>query len=242
MDKGIQINTRILKQCRTQMGLSLQQVKKKVPKIIEIEEALKEPTPKQLTKLAELYQVPRWVFLERKLPQEYHYDQTLTFRRFKRSEAFSLPNVRRLVSRVEQYRCLFLELRSEMNEPLRPFNTVTPSNSAEETADSVRLWLELDDPLEFDSLRQKLEAQNIFIFMTSKYNGWAKIKKDSFRGLSIFYETLPIIVVFIAPWNRDYPPSQLLKSLGKLHIGNTTSHHDNSIDKGNTCYSNKVYM
>ena len=44
------------------MGLSQLDVKKSVQKIAEIESATQEPTPKQLTTLAELYQVPRWVF------------------------------------------------------------------------------------------------------------------------------------------------------------------------------------
>jgi len=65
------VNVGILKKCREQMGLSPKDVQKKVKKIIEIEKAEKKPTPKQLTVLAEFYHVPRWIFLEEKLPIEY---------------------------------------------------------------------------------------------------------------------------------------------------------------------------
>ena len=220
MVQNIEVNVHILKQCRKQMGLSLKDVKKIVPKISEIEDASKEPTPKQLTKLANIYQVPRWVFIEDKLPQEYHYAQMPTFRRFKRSTAFNPSKIRQLVSRVEQYRDLYLELRLEMDEPLQPFKSVRPLESAEKTAESIQKWLQLNEPLDFDSLREKLEDQNIFIFMTSKYKGWSNIDKTSFRGLSIFYETLPIIVIN----DSDYKKAQsftLFHELGHLLKKNT---------------------
>ena len=192
----LQINTEILRQCREQMGLSQLAVQKKVKKIIEIENAERQPTPIQLTKLAELYQVPRWVFIEKKLPIEYQYEKKPAFRKFKKSITFNDPKLRQLVSKVEQYRNLFLELRKDIDEPIPPFFApVTPLDSAEKTAKKVRKWLNLKEPLEFISLRKKLEEQNIFIFMTSKFKGWAQIDKESFRGLSIFYDTLPIIII-----------------------------------------------
>lgn len=216
MNKAIQINIQILKECREQMGLSQADVKKKVRKIIEIEDADKEPTPNQLTTLAELYQVPRWVFIGSKLPPEYQYERMPTFRQFKKSTAFNLPKLRQLVSKVEQYRRLFLELKEDMDEPVPQFFTpVIPSNSAEQTAEAVRKWLNLSTPLDFDLLREKLEEQNIFIFMTSKYKGWSQIDKESFRGISIFYDILPVIVIN----DSDYKKSKsftLFHELGHL--------------------------
>lgn len=216
MGKLFQVNAHILKKCREQMGLSQVDVKKKIIKIAEIESAQWEPTPKQLTTLAELYQVPRWVFIENKLPPEYQYERMPTFRQFKKSDTFNLPKLRQLVSKIERYRSLFLELREDMDEPIPPFTVpITPSSSAEITATSVREWLGLKDPLNFDSLREKLEEKNIFIFMTSKYKGWSKIDKESFRGLSIFYDTLPIIVIN----DSDYKKAQsftLFHELGHI--------------------------
>lgn len=215
MNKAIQINIQILKKCREQMGLSQEDVKKKVKKIVEIEDADKEPTPNQLTTLAELYQVPRWVFIENKLPIEYQYEKMPAFSRFKKSEIFNLPKLRQLVSRIEQYRSLFLELRKDMDEPIPPFTSISPLDSAEQTAQAVRKWLNLNAPLDFDLLRERLEEQNIFIFMTSKYKGWSQIDKESFRGISIFHDILPIIVIN----ESDYKKSQsftLFHELGHL--------------------------
>ncbi|MBC6414888.1 MAG: ImmA/IrrE family metallo-endopeptidase [Bdellovibrionales bacterium] len=196
MNKIPQINTEILKKCREQMGVSYSEVKKKVPTIIEIEKGKKSPTPPQLTKLEELYQVPRWVFIAKKLPLEYQYEKKPSFRKFKKSEAFNSFKIRRLLSKVEQYRNLFLELRQDLDEPIQPFKIpFTPSNSAEETAKQVRKWLNLKEPLDFDSYRKKIEEQNIFIFMTSKFQSWAKADRESFRGMSIFHDRLPLIII-----------------------------------------------
>ena len=221
MKKILPINVGILKKCREQMGLSYPEVQKKVKAIIEIENAQKEPTPIQLTKLAELYQVPRWVFIEKTLPTEYQYEKKSAFRKFKRSMSFNDFKLRRLVSKVEQYRRLFLELRKDIDEPIQPFVTssdsaektarkvrslregidepiqpfVTPPDSAEKTARKVRKWLNLKEPLDFNSFRKKIEEQNIFIFMTSKYRHWTQMDKEAFRGISIFYDILPIIII-----------------------------------------------
>ena len=43
--------------------------------------------------------------------------------------------------------------------------------------------------------KRMLEDKNVFIFTTSKYPGWSKVAPDEFRGLSIYYDTLPIIVI-----------------------------------------------
>ena len=197
----MKINPQILKKCREQMCLSQEDVKKKVSTIAEIENSNKEPTPNQLTTLGELYHVPRWVFIANKLPLEYQYDNKPTFRKLKlrNSTTFKIPKVRQLISKVEQYRRLFLELKEDINEPIPKFSTknipLFNLNLVAQTAKAVRKWLKLNNPLKFDVLREKLEQQNIFIFMTSKYKGWSQIDINSFRGLSIFHDTLPIIII-----------------------------------------------
>ena len=223
--KMLPVNVEILKKCREQMGLSQEDIQKQIPKITDIENAHKEPTPNQLTKLAKLYQVPRWVFLENKLPIEYQYEKTPAFRRFKKSTIFNLPKLRQLVSRIEQYRSLFLELREDLDEPIPPFDPITTSKSAEQTARAVRSWLNLKKPLDFDSLRERLEQKNIFIFMTSKYKGWAQIDKESFRGLSIYHDTLPIIVIN----DSDYKKAKsftLFHELGHLLKKHMSINHE----------------
>ena len=69
------INPTILRQCREQMGLSLDDVRKTVASIEKIENGDKKPTFNQIDQLAELYLVPRWVFIADDLPHEYQFDR-----------------------------------------------------------------------------------------------------------------------------------------------------------------------
>ena len=79
------LNLDLLKQCREQIGLTLTEVKEKVASIEKIEDGNKRPTYKQLDTLADLYQVPEWVFIVEKLPERYCYSQSPSFRSFKNS-------------------------------------------------------------------------------------------------------------------------------------------------------------
>ena len=72
------VNRDILRKCRLNMALSLSEVNKKVEGIrgfegrFEKDRWVKLPID-LIDKLADLYEVPRWVFLEKKLPKEYDY-------------------------------------------------------------------------------------------------------------------------------------------------------------------------
>ncbi|MEA1899726.1 MAG: hypothetical protein U9N47_03025, partial [Thermodesulfobacteriota bacterium] len=119
------INKDILRQCRVQIGLSLPVVAKKVAKIAVIEQGDQKPTFKQLDTLAELYKVPRWVFISDHLPEKYQLDKAIpAFRQFTDSNAdvFSEHNVRSLIARVDRFRELILELREDMGEPVTAFH------------------------------------------------------------------------------------------------------------------------
>ena len=188
------INVNILKQCREQLAMSLDVVKKTVRSIDKIENSEKYPTFKQLNDLGELYEVPRWVFIAKELPKEYQYYNTPAFRRMRDTEIESPDKVHKLITRVEQYRSLFLELRADMDNPIAEFVAPDISNNPVQASVEVREWLSLTEPLDFDGLRQKLEEKNIFIFRTNNYPHWSKTNKN-IRGLSIFYDTLPIIII-----------------------------------------------
>lgn len=115
------INKDILRQCRKQIGLSLSEVKKKVAEIAEIEQGEHKPTFKQLDTLAELYNVPRWVFISDRLPEEYQFDKTIpAFRQLAESNAdvFSDNKVRTLTAKVESFRRLIIELHEDTGEPV----------------------------------------------------------------------------------------------------------------------------
>ena len=72
---------------------------KKVPKIEKIESGEQKPTFKQLDTLADLYSVPRWVFISEQLPGKYQFNKSVpAFRQFadSNSDIFSRSEERRV--------------------------------------------------------------------------------------------------------------------------------------------------
>ncbi len=194
--------------------MSLDVVKRKIKFIDEFENNEKVPTLKQLSTLADLYEVPRWVFIADELPKEYQYYNTPAFRRMQGADIESPDKVHKLITRVEQYRSLFLELRADMDNPIAEFVAPDIPEEPAQAALVVRQWLSLTEPLDFDGLRQKLEEKNIFVFCTNKYTHWSKTNTEV-RGLSIFYDTLPVIIIN----DSDYRKAQsftLMHELGHV--------------------------
>lgn len=213
------VNPEVLRKCREQIGLSLSHVKKKVGKIAAIEQEGHKPTFNQLDTLAELYKVPRWVFTSESLPEQYQFSRNFSFRKFTDNyeEIFSHPEIRRVTAMVERFRNLVLELREDMNEPVELFDPpILKSDApAASAATQVRKWLGIEENLDFQEWKEKLEEKNIFIFTTSKYRGWSHVGERRFRGLAIYHSTLPIIIIN----NSDTRKAQtfsLLHELGHL--------------------------
>ena len=195
------INKDILRQCREQIGLSLPVVAKKVAKIAGIEQGDQKPTFKQIDTLADLYKVPRWVFISDHLPEKYQFDKAIpAFRQLTDSNAdvFSEYKVRSLIARVDRFRELILELREDMGEPVTDFHPpALKRNAASDfAAQQVRDWLDIaEESFKFSKWKEMLEDKNIFVFMTSKYKGWSHVDKALFRGLAIYNQKLPIIII-----------------------------------------------
>lgn len=215
------INVEILRQCREQMALSIEDVKKKGISIEDIESRKRCPTFRQLDILAEMYNVPRWVFISDQLPSEYNYVKSVpAFRQFaeQAEEAFSDPKVRGVAAQVKQLRELVIELRKDMHEPVEPFcppEVEIQSSSFTKIAKAIRSWLNVENNLEFPKWKEKLEQKGIFVFMTDKYRGWSHIRKGVFRGLAMYYPVLPIIIINQSDAYRAYSFT-LFHELGHL--------------------------
>jgi Zn-dependent peptidase ImmA (M78 family) len=194
------VNIEILKQCRKQIGLDLSDVERKVKKIADIEDGRLKPTFNQLDVLARLYGVPRWVFIADKLPDEYRFEKSIpAFRKFVHDDEpiFSYSKIRNLVAKIERYRDLIIELREDMGEPVEPFRApeirtgVSPMGAAK----NIREWLGVKECHDFLGWKAILEDKGIFVFLTSKYKGWSNIDVKAFRGLAIYNQILPVIVI-----------------------------------------------
>lgn len=192
------LNLDILRLCREQIGLTLEAANKKHAFAEEAEEGTKPLTFRQLDQLADLYNVPRWVFLQEELPAKYAYNTLPAFRRFTGStDQDDDYNARSIAVRVGQLRELMIDLQQDLGRPVQHFQPPVSGlgKSPAESAAAVRKWLDVDDKaLEFRGWREKLEEKNIFIFMTSKYRGWSHMQ-SSLRGMSIYDSLLPVIII-----------------------------------------------
>lgn len=194
------INKEILIQCREQISLELLEVAKKIPKIEKIEKGEHKPTYKQLDTLADLYKVPRWVFISEKLPPKYQFNKSVpAFRQFSDNnpEIFSDHRIRNLTAKIEQYRKLILDIREDMHEPIELFKSpqITTNASSVDVSKQIRRWLNTSSNNDFSEWKLLLEQKGIFIFLTSKYKGWSYIEREYLRGFAIYHSKLPIIVI-----------------------------------------------
>ena len=170
-------------------------------KIAAIEQGDQKPTFKQIDTLADLYKVPRWVFISDHLPEKYKFDKAIpAFRQLADSNAdiFSEHKVRSLTARVARFRELILELREDMGEPVTAFHPLDLKRNAtpDFVAQQVRDWLDItEESFDFSKWKEMLEEKNIFVFMTSKYMGWSHVDRELFRGLAIYHQKLPIIII-----------------------------------------------
>ena len=192
------VNHEVLRQCREQIGLSIEDLKKGFPRIKDFESGKAKPTFSQIDRLAEKYQVPQWVFIENELPAAYKLDSSPAFRHLSGEDAFENYSVRRILSRVEQYRELILDIGNDFEEPVPRFSPPSiEDKSAAEVAKTVREWLgrPQTESNDFDTWRKHVEDKNVFVFLTGRYPGWSKVDISSFRGLAVYRQTLPIIVI-----------------------------------------------
>jgi hypothetical protein len=143
--------------------------------------------------------MPRWAFISDRLPEEYHFSQTIpAFRQLAESNAdvFRNSKVRTLTAKVEEFRRLILELHEDMGESVPAFSPpqISGDTAPDHAAQLVRAWLNLSsEHNDFAGWKKELEQKGIF--MTDKYKGWSHVDKTLFRGLTIFHAILPIIII-----------------------------------------------
>lgn len=196
------INHRTLKACREQIGMPLERVERFVPKIREVEEGVWGLTFRQLDILADLYQVPRWVFLEDEIPEAFDYNKTIPgFRTIKEhptvEDPFTKSKVSTIMARLDALRSFIIELDADLGQPIAPFVPPAIDKDPSVTATNIRSWLGVakDEYPTFETWRLLLENKGILVFLTSKYKGWSHVDRTLFRGMSMHYDVLPIIVI-----------------------------------------------
>ena len=196
-------NPKILKICREQMALSIDEVNSKasLKTLSEIEKGERVPTLKQVDRLSELYLVPPWVFTKSSLPDEYNFGKIIpSFRTFKKACEKNFDYKARLITaKVEGFRKTIINLREAINEPALvftpPISTLNRYNISD-VSRAVLDWLGTGEKsFSFSQWRKKIENKGVFIFVTSPLSSWSKVDSGTFRGLSIYHEKLPIIII-----------------------------------------------
>ncbi|MBF2754463.1 MAG: ImmA/IrrE family metallo-endopeptidase [Gammaproteobacteria bacterium AqS3] len=229
-----QANAEVLRQCREQLGFEIDEVARKVKSIAAIEADELKPTFKQLKTLSDLYEVPDWVFISDAIPERFRLTSSPSYRLFKKAGAPLNPKVNKLLIRVEQLRELVIDFQEDQDEQSDPFDPPEWTEDVKTMAKRVREWLELDSGnrrhWSFDELREKLEQKDVFILMTSKYNGpWKFSVEEDFRGLCIFYGLLPIVVINDSD-NKKAQSFSLIHELGHLLRRESIFDHKSILD------------
>ena len=199
------VNPKILRECREQISLDVATAAKKAgtkEHIIEmLENGQKKPTFRQLDRLAEAYQVMSWVFIADNLPEQYRLDAVPAFRQFAKENAdvFSTHEIKKLSAKVVNLRECIFDLLEDTDEPMPHFNSpkIDGGMSIENIAKRTREWLGVKDNTHhyISEWKEMIETKGVFVFMTSKYLGWSHVDPELFRGLTIYYPTLPIIII-----------------------------------------------
>lgn len=206
MSRAKDINFKILKLCREQLALSLDEAQKKtkIKTLAAIEQGTRQPTFNQINRISNIYLIPTWVFFEKDLPKEYNFKETIpSFRRFINTVEKDVFNykIRSLVAKVEGLRETILGLEQESENPYLQFDFLPPISNFSITnlIDASRLarkWLENENKsFGFSEWRKKIEQKGVFVFVTCPLSSWSKMDPEAFRGLSIYYNKLPIIIV-----------------------------------------------
>lgn len=203
-----QINPKILKQCRSQIGLdSLEEAIKAtgIGTLTKIEGSGKEPTYNQIKKLAEVYCVPSWVFYLEKLPPEFDLNSHSfpEFRTLQGANARMDYKLRKVIWKFSNYRKILLEEFEESQIEIQRID-FKPDEDPIGLATKVRDWLGYSwDSLakqktKFERInywKELVENKDILIFTTSVYLHWSKVDVKTMRGMAIYKEKFPIIII-----------------------------------------------
>ena len=221
MTAGIPINPKVLKQCRLQVGL--EDINEAIqvtgtPKLAAYEEGAANPTYKQIQKIAEAYCVPGWVFNENaeEIPKEYNFskESNPVFRSLKNNKVKLNYQVIKLINHVVSRRKFLLEIYEDDDDRDVPKFNKNELNANDiiahggidpiKLADKASSWLGINIPESIEGknvkevyvyYKERIEEKGVLVFMTSPYNHWSKIEPKIMRGLALYDDIFPIIVV-----------------------------------------------
>lgn len=155
-------------------------------------------TVKQLEKIANYFNHSLLFFLEKKDPKEEQI-LSLQFRTVNNQKPELDLKIQNLIKRVERQRKIYLGLLEDLETPPKnwyPNHLNLDKKNLKPTAKTVRDWLALKENFNFAEIRNAIEKKGIMVVVSNGYNGkWQLPKRNLIRGISLYFEKLPIIVV-----------------------------------------------
>ncbi len=222
------INNEVLQWVRTDLGYSIEEFAKTIPVDPQIyeewEKGTKHPTFKQLLKLSKKSQKPYAYFYRTEPPKKSNKPKLQDFR--KTSPTFNTEfssNLNIEISRAVQRRYTALELLHTLKLDLPKFKfSCSIEDDPTETALKLRDFLEVpfnqqykckDKYKSLNLWMNAVEKSGVLVFQTGKNK---KISKDEMKGVAIYYEFLPIILIN----SNDYISSKIFTLIHEtVHLG-----------------------
>ena len=228
------INPQRLKYHLDTFGISLEQLAKKSSIALNtLQRAMQKEmviSVKQLEKLSQFFNRSLLFFIE---PTDIDQAQLYSpqFRTINNKKPIKDIKLAKLIENIEKQREVFLYLKEDLQIPidnqLPQFDK--QKTSLEAYAQAIRDVLKLDNKKNnFDSLRQAIENKDIMVILSSGYNGrWQIDKNNPVVGFSLYYETLPVIVIKKQA-SKERQSFTLLHELAHLLL-----HKESEIDEQN---------
>ncbi len=177
------------------LSLELHIAKQTLEQVMENQKAL---SVNQLEKIANYFKRSLLFFLD---PNEASEDKIYSpqFRTINNQKPISSPKLRAFIERVEKQRKTYIGLMEDLDEPLnidwRP-KIKRNTKDIKSISTYVRQWLNISVSDSFETIREAVENKGIMVIVSNGYNGKWQIDKDNpVRGFSLYYDTLPVIVI-----------------------------------------------
>ena len=193
------INPKMLEWARTQAGYSLADAAKKLgleeARLDDLEHGKELPTFAKLLDMADLYKRPVSLFYLKEPPKGWQPIQD--FRRLPGADNTFSPQLRYVIRQARERREVALEVRRELNEPIKPFEvTATLGSDIEKLATEIRELLGVTETAQarwgrkaFEGWRALMEANDTLVFVIPR------LRMTEMRGTALAEGELPVILV-----------------------------------------------
>lgn len=222
------VTPEVLQWARSLDGINIDEIAQKLKvnaaKVSAWENGNEHPSLTQAKKLAKQYRVPFAFFYLPDIPQKAKRLEKIDYRTFGNLGPEMSRELRWFLRDIEDRRDIMIDLYREAEIiPTALTLSISPNTSEERFSERIRSFLSLTDAIQIKFRKpeaalsyciSKLEEQDFLIFQA------AKVKPEEMRGLSVAYDTFPIIALN----RKDEPSARLFTLLHELvHIFTRTS-------------------